>query len=83
MRLHPTWTPRSHDRLPQALWEATLRRVRSEFEEMPCMRVTIQQARALFGLPGITCDWVLQSLLSEGFLSRSAQGEYMRRGVGA
>jgi hypothetical protein len=83
VRLHPSWTPRSHERLPQGLWEATLRRVRSEFEEMPCMQVTIEQARALFGLPGITCEWVLQRLVSEGFLWRSTQGAYMRRGVGA
>jgi hypothetical protein len=57
--------------------------VRSEFDEMPCVRVTVDQARALFGLPGLTCEWILERLLSEGFLSRTAQGEYMRRGVEA
>jgi hypothetical protein len=81
--MHSSWTPRSRERLPQGLWEATLCRIRSEFEEMPCMRVTIEQARALFGLPGVTCEWVLQRLVTEGFLWRSAQGEYMRRSAGA
>jgi hypothetical protein len=55
--------------------------VRSEFEEMPCLRVTLDQARALFGLPGVTCEWVLQQLLSEGYLARTAQGEYRRNTV--
>ena len=82
MTLRSTWTPRSPQRLPQGLWESTLRRVRSEFDEMPCLRVTLDQARALFGLPGITCDWVLQRLLLEGYLSRTAQGEYRRSGAG-
>jgi response regulator of citrate/malate metabolism len=77
------WTPRSRERLPQGIWEATLRRVRSEFEEMPCLQVTLEQARALFGLPGVTCEWVLQSLLSEGFLLRTAHGAYRRRRVEA
>jgi hypothetical protein len=56
--------------------------VRSEFDEMPCLRVTLDQARVLFGLPGITCDWIFQRLLSEGYLSRTAQGEYRRNTVG-
>jgi len=47
------------------------------------MHVTLDQARVLFGLPGITCDWIMHRLLSEGYLSRSAQGEYRRRGDGA
>jgi hypothetical protein len=65
--------------LPDATWRATLSRVRSEFQEMPCMRLTMEQARALFGLPAPAAGSILQRLEAEGFLSRTSQGEYMRR----
>jgi hypothetical protein len=56
-----------------------LTRVRGEFEEMPCLRVTEQQARVLFGLPTAASSWVLSSLERAGFLDRTPQGEYVRR----
>ena len=43
------------------------------------MRLTMGQARALFGLPAPAVMWILQRLEAEGFLSRTSQGEYMRR----
>lgn len=70
--------PRSPERLPDGLWRATVRRVRGEFEEMPCLRVTRDQAATLFGLRGVTCDWVLGKLMQDGFLVRTSSGEYMR-----
>jgi len=73
-----SWIPRSDERLPDNLWHATLRRVRSEFDEMPSLRVTAHQARVLFGLPGSLCEWVLKRLHEEGFLS-CADGLYIRR----
>ena len=60
-------------------WRATLTRVRGEFEEMPCMRLTPEQARSLFGLREPAVNWVLERLAAEGFLSRTGQGEYVRR----
>jgi hypothetical protein len=74
-----TWQARSSERMPDELWDATLRRVKGEFEEMPCMRVTAAQASGLLGLQERTSEWVLQRLAREGFLSRTPQGEYMRR----
>lgn len=71
--------PRSVDRLPDQVWHATVNRVRSEFEEMPCLRVTLDQARTLFGLPSRVCEWVLGRLESDGFLGRTPQGEYVRQ----
>ena len=59
-----------------------LTRVRGEFEEMPCMRVTTEQARALLGLDEPASSWVLERLAEEGFLARTPQGEYMRRSGG-
>ena len=73
------WQERSRDRLPDGLWHATLQRVRGEFEEMPGVRVTFHQARALFGLPGSLCEWILSRLLDEGFLARTSDGVYVRR----
>jgi len=65
--------------MPDMLWHAALTRVRAEFEEMPCLRVTLPDARRLFGLPDETAAWVLRQLTSEGFLDRTERGEYIRR----
>ena len=65
--------------MPDEQWRATLTRVRAEFEEMPCMRLTAGQASALLGLPEPASTWVLERLAREGFLSRTPQGEYLRR----
>jgi hypothetical protein len=73
------WQARSPYRLPDLIWRATLSRVRSEFDEMPCLRVTEEQARILFGLPEPASGWVLKTLASEGFLMCTSQGEYLRR----
>jgi hypothetical protein len=70
---------RSRERLPDQQWNATVHRVRGEFEEMPCLRVTLNQARTLFGLPDLVCEWVLRRLESDGFLGRTSQGEYVRQ----
>ena len=60
-------------------WAATVGRVRGEFEEMPCLRVTLQQACILFGLSDAASTWVLTCLARDGFLERSEGGEYLRR----
>jgi hypothetical protein len=73
------WRRRSPYRLPDLVWQATLNRVRSEFEEMPSLRVTLNQARRLFGLPEPASGWVLRSLAKEGLLVHTPRGEYMRR----
>ena len=70
---------RSRERLPDYQWNATVRRVRGEFEEMPCLRVTLNQARMLFGLPDRVCASVLGRLEADGFLGRTSQGEYVRQ----
>ena len=70
---------RSRERLPDHQWHATVRRVRGEFEEMPCLRVSAAQARTLFGLPDRVCEWVLSRLESDGFLGRTSSGEYVRQ----
>jgi hypothetical protein len=79
MMFEHRWHRRSRYRLPDLVWHATLNRIRSEFEEMPSLRVTLKQACRLFGLPEPASAWVLRCLTHEGFLMCSPRGEYMRR----
>ena len=72
------WKPRSPERLPDPDWRAALLRVRGEFEEMPCLRVSAEQARLLFGLTDPLSSWVLSRLIGDGFLEYR-NGEYLRR----
>lgn len=72
------WQPRSPDRLPAAEWDRALRRVRAEFEEMPGLCVTPQQARVLFGLPDTVLGRMLRRLADEGYLEWRG-GQYVRR----
>jgi hypothetical protein len=65
--------------MPDAVWNATIMRVRAEFEEMPCLRVTCEQARLLFGLPERDARHLLNCLERDGFLGRTPRGEYQRR----
>ena len=69
---------RHAERPSEAEWTSTLTRVRSEFEEMPCLRVTKRQAETLFGLSATLSQLVLDSLSREGFLE-ARNGEYGRR----
>jgi hypothetical protein len=74
-----SWKARSPYRLPDLLWKASVNRIRAEFEEMPSLKVTQAEARRLFGLPDPAATWVLRCLAREGFLARTARGEYIRR----
>ena len=73
------WHSRSPERLPDEVWHATIRRVRGEFVEMPCLRLTESQARLLLGLNQAATGWVLGCLAREGFLWQTSTGEYVKR----
>lgn len=77
--LEQRWRRRSADRLPEPEWQATVHRVRGEFQEMPYLRLSLEQAHALFGLPECVCGWVLSRLELDGFLGRTSTGEYVRQ----
>ena len=64
------------DRRDHASRERLLRRVRQEFREMPCLRLTDMQSARLFGLPTPVCGRVLKTLVSEGLLWKGADGRY-------
>ena len=58
-----------------------LRRVRSEFLEMPGLRLTPAQAARLWSLDRSTSDRILDGLTSAGFLSRNRHGAYLLASV--
>jgi hypothetical protein len=78
VQLQP-WHPRSAERLPDEVWHATVSRVRGEFAEMPCMRVTPDQARLLLGLDDAAAQSVLAYLTREGYLAQTPSGEFVKR----
>jgi hypothetical protein len=55
-----------------------LARVRSEYEEMPGLRLTAPQAQRLWCLDRHTCESVLSQLVEAKFLKRSTAGHYLR-----
>ena len=75
------WQPRSPQRISDRLWNEAMTRVRGEFDEMPCLRVTSRQAGMLFGLSETVSRWVLNRLARDGFLEQARDGEYIRRGA--
>ena len=64
------------DRRSNSTRQSLLFRVRGEFIEMPCLRLTRDQARRLFGLGPDICDRVLSTLVQEGALACGTDGRY-------
>jgi hypothetical protein len=66
------------DRRDNASRDQLLCRVRAEFEEMPCLRLTHAQAQRLFGLRLDICDRVLATLVQERTIYRDNDDRYRR-----
>src|SRR3954465_3907640 len=62
------------------LREALLR-IRTEYVEMPDLKLTARQAQRLWNLSTDVCDTALAVLVREGFLGRAVNGSYVRPGV--
>jgi hypothetical protein len=58
--------------------DGLIRRVRSEFLEMPGLRLTVAQAQRLWALDHAVCTDVLKALVDARFLFRTRDGAYMR-----
>jgi hypothetical protein len=56
-----------------------VQRVRSEFLEMPGLRLTPAQARRLWNLEGDLCHAVIEALVAEAFLRWTATGAVTRQ----
>lgn len=63
---------------PELRAHALLSRIRGEFDEMPGLSLSLEQARRLFGLDPWLCERVLESLEQTGYLRRNARGAYCR-----
>ena len=60
-----------------ALSPQLLNRIRSEYREMPGLRLTLLQARRLWGLDILTCSAALSVLEASGFLSTTRDGAFV------
>jgi Fic family protein len=58
---------------------ALLDRIRREYLEMPGLRLTVPQARRLWGVPQDVCEDALARLVEEGFLRRTVDGAFIRQ----
>jgi len=56
-------------------------RIRSEFSEMPGLRLTLLQARRLFALDIVTCSSALSALQACGFLAQTRDGAFIMAGA--
>jgi hypothetical protein len=61
-----------------AEFEHLVARVRSEFLEMPGLRLTVTQAARLWGLDSARCEAVIDVLIRCEFLQRTASGAVAR-----
>ena len=60
----------------------TLVLMRMEYLEMPDLKLTRLQARRLWNLSQELCDAALTALVGSGFLWRTTDGMFLRRGLG-
>jgi hypothetical protein len=61
--------------------DALVARVRGEYREMPGLQLTFAQACRLWQVDAPTCEMLLEQLVAEHFLSRTASGAYIARSV--
>jgi len=69
---------KKHDRRNEERRERLLARVRGEFVEMPCLRVTCEEAGRLFGLRADVCRRILDDLAGASEVRRAPDGRYSR-----
>jgi hypothetical protein len=63
------------DRLP---YEQAFARIRADFLEMPCLRLSAAQVATLCGIDRRTCETVLTDLSRAGILHCGPDGTYTR-----
>lgn len=65
-------------RMPSVPESVLLRRVRGEYNEMPSLQLSVEQAMRLWSLDHLTCARVLDTLAQTGFLQLDDRGRYVR-----
>lgn len=63
---------------PASSTDALLARIKSEFLEMPGLRLTENQARRLWDLDQASCASALAALVASKFLFQTRDGAFMR-----
>ncbi len=66
----------SPDAEARAVADGLRARVEGHFFEMPTLRLTLAQARRLWGLDQERCERVLRALVDAGFLARGHDGAF-------
>ena len=61
--------------------ERTLTIIQMEYLEMPELKLTLRQASRLFALHAEPCQQALNALVAGGFLKRTHEDAYVRRGT--
>jgi hypothetical protein len=64
-------------------FDEVLTRIEMEYREMPDLKLTFWQARRLWNLEDQVCEAALAKLVAARFLARTADGRYIRCGVGS
>ena len=59
--------------------DGMVNRVRSEFLEMPGLKLTVWQAQRLWGVDQRTCEAVIEELTEARFLARTRDGAVVLR----
>ena len=75
-----TRMPNSHESVRQQTSgiDQILKRIQSDFIEMPGLRLTAWQAQRLWNVDPVICDSLLSVLVETGFLTRATDGAFMR-----
>ena len=56
--------------------------IRAEYMEIPGLNLTKAQVQRFWGLDPLTCDALIDALVADGFLKRTAANLYVRASVG-
>jgi hypothetical protein len=59
----------------------TLLTIQMDYVEMPDLKLTLREAAHLWTLPIEVCDAAVTALVAAGFLVRTVDGSYLRRGT--
>ena len=57
-------------------------RIRTDYIEMPGLKLTLSQVARLCDLPRDVCEAAVSSLVTSGFLSQAGDGRFLRSGLG-
>lgn len=63
---------------PDSRIDDLLRRIKAEYQEMPGLRLTLEQAGRLWGVDAESCRALLRALVDANFLSRTKDGAFVR-----